>query len=39
MEAQELTVSVCDDGVVIIALEDVQELRENREVARGVLVL
>ena len=35
---EELAVPVRDDGVVVVALEDVQELREDREVAGGVLV-
>ena len=39
VEPQELAVAVRDDGVVVVALEDVQELREDREVAGRVLVL
>ena len=39
VEPQELAVAVRDDGVVVVALEDVQELREDREVPGGVLVL
>lgn len=39
VEAQELAVAVRDDGVVVVALEDVEKLREDGKVARGVLVL
>src|SRR5207253_8973146 len=38
VEPEELAVAMRDDGVVVVALEDVQELREDRQVARGVLV-
>ena len=38
VEAQELAVRVRDHCVVVVALEDVQELGEDREVAGGVFV-
>ena len=38
VKPEELAVLVRDDGVVVVALEDVQELREERQVAGGVRV-
>ena len=39
VEAQELAVAMRDDGVVVVVLEDIEELRENREVPGCVLAL
>jgi hypothetical protein len=39
MKAQELAIPVRDDGVVVVGLEDVENLREDGQVTRGVLVL
>ncbi len=33
VESEEFAVAVRDDRVVVVALEDVQELREDREIA------
>jgi hypothetical protein len=38
MQPQEFAIAVRYDGVAVVALEGVEELRENREVAGGVLV-
>jgi hypothetical protein len=39
MKAQELAIAVCNDGVVIVTLKDVQELGEDGEIARSILIL
>jgi hypothetical protein len=38
VKTQELAVTVRDDGVVVVALKDVEELGKNGQVAGGVLV-
>jgi hypothetical protein len=39
VKSERLTVPGGDNGVVVVVLEDVQELREGRQVTRPVLIL